>query len=204
MIKINLIEQKKPLKIPVVMGIDVTKVNYKFLIFAFIIYKLPPNFVFPRFESMQKNLESSISEIRAKNRKLIKKLGDNKDLQKQIGETEKKIQELKIKTKQIENILKVKTNPMPALERVAKDIPSDLWLVSLSLSDSSNFSMTGFSYSFRSISNFISLANDSKFFNRSLGVSDSKTLVETYKGEKRRVESFAIVGRMNVFVGACK
>lgn len=204
MIKINLIEQKKPLKIPVVMGIDVTKVNYKFLIFAFIIYKLPPNFVFPRFESMQKNLESSISEIRAKNRKLIKKLGDNKDLQKQIGETEKKIQELKIKTKQIENILKVKTNPMPALERVAKDIPSDLWLVSLSLSDSSNFSMTGFSYSFRSISNFISLANDSKFFNRSLGVSDSKTLVETYKGEKRRVESFAIVGRMNVFGGAGK
>ncbi len=108
MIKINLIEQKKPLKIPVVMGIDVTKVNYKFLIFAFIIYKLPPNFVFPRFESMQKNLESSISEIRAKNRKLIKKLGDNKDLQKQIGETEKKIQELKIKTKQIENILMLK------------------------------------------------------------------------------------------------
>ena len=204
MIKINLIEQKKPLKIPVVMGIDVTKVNYKFLIFAFIIYKLPPNFVFPRFESIQKNLESSISEIRAKNRKLIKKLGDNKDLQKQIGETEKKIQELKIKTKQIENILKVKTNPMPALERVAKDIPSDLWLVSLSLSDSSNFSRTGFSYSFRSISNFISLANDSKFFNRSLGVSDSKTLVETYKGEKRRVESFAIVGRMNVFGGAGK
>ncbi len=93
---------------------------------------------------------------------------------------------------------------MPALERVAKDIPSDLWLVSLSLSDSSNFSMTGFSYSFRSISNFISLANDSKFFNRSLGVSDSKTLVETYKGEKRRVESFAIVGRMNVFGGAGK
>jgi len=204
MIKINLIEQKKPLKIPVVMGIDVTKINFKWLIFAFIIYKLPPNFVFPRFETAQKALQESIVEVNSKNRKLIKKLKDNKDLQKKIGETEKKIRELKIKTKQIENILKVKTNPMPALERVAKDIPSDLWLVSLSLNDSSNFSMTGFSYSFRSISNFISLANDSKFFNRSLGVSGSKTLVETYKGEKRRVESFAIVGRMNVFGGSSK
>lgn len=204
MIKINLIEQKKPLKIPVVMGIDVTKINFKWLIFAFIIYKLPPNFVFPRFETTQKNLRDSITEIRSKNSKLLKKLGENKDLQKQITETEKKIQELKIKTKQIENILKIKTNPMPALERVAKDIPNDLWLVSLSLNDSSKFSMTGFSYSFRSISNFISLANDSKFFNRSLGVSDSKTLVETYKGQKRRVESFAIVGRMNVFGGPSK
>tara|TARA_B100000925_G_scaffold291314_1_gene278921 strand:+ start:1394 stop:2008 length:615 start_codon:yes stop_codon:yes gene_type:complete len=204
MIKINLIEQKKPLKIPVVLGIDITKLNWKWLVFAFLIYKIPPNFIFPRFEARQEEVKEGNNELRKENAKLIKKLGENKDLQNKIGETEKKIKELKIKTRQIENILKVKTNPKPALERVAKDIPGDLWLVSLSLNDSSRFSMTGFSYSFRSISNFIALANDSKFFNRSLGVSDSKTLVETYKGEKRRVESFAIVGSMNVFGGASK
>jgi hypothetical protein len=201
MIKINLIEQKKPLKIPVFLGIDVTKINYKFLIIAFVIYKLPPSFVFPKFEEKEKNLESEITEINKKNKSLVTKLRANKDLENKIVETEKKIEELKIKTKQIENILKVKTNPKPALERIAKDIPPDLWLTSLSLTDSSKFLMSGFSYSFRSISNFISLSNDSKFFNRSLGVSDSKTLVETYKGEKRRVESFSISGQMNVFGG---
>ena len=72
MIKINLIEQKKPLKIPVVLGIDITKLNWKWLIFSFIIYKIPPNFVFPRFETKQNQLKESTLELRKENNKLIK------------------------------------------------------------------------------------------------------------------------------------
>ena len=201
MIKINLIEQKKPLKIPVVLGIDFTRINYKFLVVALALSFVPEKFVFPRFTETEKNEEVKILDIKKENRLLTKKLKANKDLQKKIDDTEKKISELKLKTKQIEKILKIKTNPKPALERVAKDIPTDLWLTSMALTDSQNIVINGLSYSFKSISNFLSLINDSKFFNRSLGVSDSKTLVENFRGKKRRVESFSIKGTMNVYGG---
>ena len=201
MIKINLIEQKKPLKIPVVLGIDFTRINYKFLAVALALSFVPEKFIFPRFSGAEKNEEKKILDIQKENKLLTKKLRANKDLQKKIDDTEKKISELKLKTKQIEKILKIKTNPKPALERVAKDIPTDLWLTSMALTESQNIVINGLSYSFKSISNFLSLINDSKFFNRSLGVSDSKTLVENFRGKKRRVESFSIKGTMNVYGG---
>jgi hypothetical protein len=201
MIKINLIEQKKSLKIPVVLGIDLTKINYKFLAFALAISFVPEKFIFPRFDSISQEEEQKILAIQKESKSLTKRLRENKGLQKKIDDTEKKISELKLKTRQIEKILKIKTNPKPALERVAKDIPMDLWLTSLALTESQNIIINGLSYSFKSISNFLSLINDSKFFNRSLGVSDSKTLVEKFRGKKRRVESFSIKGKMNVYGG---
>ena len=202
MIKVNLIEQKKPLKIPVFLGVDITKINYKFLIVAIIINYLPGCHIYPRFNSMQENSRKEIGILEKENKEFKKTLDKNKDVDKKIQEFDEKIRDLKLKTKQIEKILKVKTNPKPALERIAKDIPEDLWLTQILLENSTEISIQGMSYSFRSISNFLSLVNDSKYYNRSLGVVDSKTLMETHRGKKRRVESFVIKGKINLQGGA--
>ena len=184
------------------MGIDVTKINYKFLIVSIILYYIPGCHIYPRFKTAEENSRSEIAVLNKENKGYVEKLKKNKDVGKKIEEFNKKIQDLKVKTKQIEKILKVKTNPMPALERIAKDIPEDLWLTKIMLDNNTEISIEGMSYSFRSISNFISVINDSKYYNRSLGVVDSKTLMENYKGKKRRVESFVIKGQINPVGGA--
>ena len=201
MIKINLIEQKKPLKIPVIMGIDITKVNWSFLFVAFIVYKVPGWVIYPRFEAQVKDKNKEVVELNKENKKLIKSLSANKEIQNKIEDFEQKIKELKLKTAQIENILKNKTNPGPALKRIAEDIPSDLWLNRLSVKEGSSIQIEGLSYSFRSITNFYTNINDSKYYSKSLDLTDSKTLLETYKNKKRRVESFTIMGKMNVSLG---
>ncbi|MAW07467.1 MAG: hypothetical protein CME61_04205 [Halobacteriovoraceae bacterium] len=201
MIKINLIEQKKPLKIPVIMGIDITKVNWSFLLVAFVVYKAPGWFIYPRFENQVESKNKEIVQLNKQNKALIKNLSANREIQNKIEDFEQKIKELKLKTAQIENILKNKTNPGPALKRIAQDIPSDLWLNSLSVKDGNAINIQGMSYSFRSITNFYTNINDSKYYSKSLDLTDSKTLLETHKNKKRRVESFTIVGKMNVSLG---
>ena len=199
MIKVNLAEIRKSGGKVVILGVDVSKINVRSLILAAIVYMLPAYLIYPEWEGQLGGMGGEAKELLAENNKLKAELFKNKDSEKKLIAFNKQIADLKVRSQRIKQILKIRTNPFEALERISRDLPDDMWLTNLNVTKGTMFEVEGLSYSFKSISSFLTLSNDSRFFNRSLEIVDSKTLVEKAKDKQRRVESFKIKGKFTYF-----
>ena len=196
MIKINLLEQKKPFKLPTVLGADLSKVNLKAIIVAIVVSYMPSLIIYDDWVNAEKELDEKISKLREEGRALNKEVRANKDVEKKLTAFNKQVEDLKERSRRVEQIIQQKTNPKDALERLSRDIEDDMWFTKLVLTKENDILIDGISYSFKSISNFLLKANESRFFGKTLEVVESKTLIETYRGKKRRVESFKIKGKI--------
>ena len=199
MIKVNLAEVRKSGGKVVILGVDISKVNVRSLILAGIVYMLPGYLIYPEWEGELDGMGGEAQELLAENNKLKAELFKNKDSEKKLIAFNKQIEDLKVRSQRIKQILKIRTNPFEALERISRDLPDDMWLTNLNVTQGVFFEVEGLSYSFKSISSFLTLSNDSRFFNRSLEIVDSKTLVEKARDKQRRVESFKIKGKFTYF-----
>lgn len=199
MIKVNLAEVRKSGGTLVILGVDLTKVNIKPLILSAIIYMLPGYLIYDEWEGEIDGKGDEYQELQKENKKYLAELRKNKDSEKKLIAFNKQIEDLKVRSQRIKQILKIRTNPYEALERISRDLPDDMWLTSLNVTKGVLFEVEGLSYSFKSISSFLTLSNDSRFFNRSLEIVDSKTLVEKARDKQRRVESFKIKGKFTYF-----
>lgn len=193
MIKINLLEQKKPFKLPVVLGLDLATINYKMLLLTFCLSFAPAFFLYEDWENEVNEKEQIVNNLRAREKNLSSKIKDQKDIEAKLSAFNNQIEVLKSRSEQVEKIIRKRTNPKMALERLSRDIPEDMWFTNLEISNG-DLNISGSTYSFKSISDFINKSNSSIFFNRSIEVIDSNTGVLEAFGRSHRVENFKLKG----------
>ena len=199
MIKINLTEKKKSFKAPIVLGFDFTNFPVKLVLLTFILTQAPLYYFESYLESSKSDLKDEISRMRSTEKKMRRDIRKNKKIAKELAGYNKKIEDLKNRSKQVEKILKIRTNPRHLLERVARFTPKDLWLEVLKITNGKKISFTGGSDSYRSIGNFIKELNETSYFDKSLQLKESKTTVEKAGKKQYQVESFDIKGKINTF-----
>ena len=196
MLKINLLTQKKPFRLPVFLGIDLNQVNFKLVIIAYIIYQGSLSFLTAKWESDSQAIKSEVEKLEAQLRVLKKENQGNESVKAMLEAFAKQVENLNAKSAQVESVIKMRKNPMELLERLARGLPEDLWFNTLKIGADDKILITGSSVSYKSIGQFLSSSNESKFFGKSLNLSNSETKEETFEEQKVRVEKFIIEGKV--------
>lgn len=200
MIEINLLNKKKGIELPVVLGIDLNQINWKFLFVAYMLTYTPGWFLKPEFDKEIQVVEAEIQILQKSLRKIKKDIGKNTNVEEQLVAFNRQVQKLKRRSSQVEEIIQDKTNPRKLLERIARDIPTDMWFKDLVITSTRTIEINGASESYKSIGDFIISANDSQFFGKSLILTGSNTQTEKMPdGSERRVEQFNIKGNIRAY-----
>lgn len=181
------------------MGMDLTQVNLKMMGFAILFAYIPEIFIQDYFKETLQELDQ---QIEAKNKivsKYRKELRGSKAVQEKLKAFNRQVKKLKERTQLVDKIFKEKTNPKKVLEKIAKSVPEDLWFDTLSIKEDKSVQIKGAANSYKSIGNFISVANDSPYFSSTLMMADSKTATETVGSRETRIETFEIKGKVMNF-----
>lgn len=199
MIEINLIEQKKKFKAPVILGIDIGKLPWKKLLISYLIATYPVSFLDDHFKEEIAKEELELTALNKKYQALRREIKNNENIKAQLLAFNEQIEKLKTRTEQVDKIIKAKTNPRYVLEKIARSTPDNVWFENLVIDPENNILIEGGTDSYTSIGEFIVNLNESPYFGRTLQLSDSKTEEEIYQGETFRVEKFSIKGKVEVF-----
>jgi len=199
MIEINLLEQKKPFKMPVVLGVDLATINYKLLLLAIVINYVPDMLIYPKWEEGVTEINQEIEALNANYAKLQAEVKGNESVKKQLEAFNGQVSKLKERSEQVDKIIKQRTNPNKLYERIARNIPDDMWLTDITVQPDKKIAINGMSTSYKSIGNFIILLNESLFFGKSLTLADSKTENDPDSKLGKRVEVFSIQGMIESF-----
>jgi Tfp pilus assembly protein PilN len=196
MIEINLIVGKKPFKMPTLMGIDLAVLNLKMLGLAILLSFLPGMFLEGGREEEITALNDEVATLQSTVNKLDKKADENKTIQEQIDALNRQEKKLAERLGVVKEIIKLKKNPMSVLLYIAKNIPEDVWINSLELKDNTII-IKGSALSYKDIGVFVEILKNAIFFNKDLGMRNSKT-VEAKDGMPR-VEEFELGGTIARF-----
>lgn len=199
MIEINLLEQKKQFKMPSVLGIDFSAINIKMLAFAIAFAYVPEIVIVNHFETENKLIDEELKKENKTLKKLREDLKGNGKIKDQLQAFSRQIVKLKKRSEQVDRIIKQKTNPKKILEKIARSTPEELWFTNLAIGEDKSFLIEGGANSYKSIGNFISVANNAVFFGASLTMADSKTKTEKIGTRESRIETFTIKGTILTF-----
>ncbi|MGZ3807384.1 MAG: PilN domain-containing protein [Bacteriovorax sp.] len=196
MIELNLLEKKQPLRLPVALGIDLNNLNFKMLAVALFVYYVPEIFVHNYFQDKIKAEEETLQKITSENEKISKEIGKNANIKSQLDAYNKQVEKLKNRSSQVDEILKIRTNPKKVLEKIARSIPDDLWFDLLKISESKDVTIIGGAYTPRSIGEFITVINDSPFFGNSITPVKQENKQEILDGVPTNFEAFELKGKI--------
>ncbi|MFA6237339.1 MAG: PilN domain-containing protein [Bacteriovorax sp.] len=196
MIELNLLEKKQPIRLPIVLGVDLNSLNFKMIGFALFLYYIPEIFVRNHFQDQLSAEEAVISDLTAQNAKITQEIGKNTNIKSQLEAYNKQVEKLKSRSAQVDEILKIRTNPKKVLEKIARSIPEDLWFDSLKISDTKDVTIIGGSYSPRNIGEFITVINDSPFFGNSITPTKQENKQEVLDGQPTSYELFELKGKI--------
>lgn len=196
MIELNLLEKKQPFRLPVVLGVDLNEMNFKMLGVAMFIYYVPEIFVHSHFEDQLKLEDDTLQGIVSETKKIEVEIGKNTNVKSQLEAYNKQVEKLKARSAQVDEILKIRTNPKKILEKIARSIPEDLWFDQLKINEKSEMIVTGGAYSPRSIGEFITIINDSPFFGNSITPVKQENKQETLDGVPTNYEVFELKGKI--------
>lgn len=196
MIELNLLEKKRPVRLPVVLGIDLNDINFKMLGLAFVLYYIPEIFVRDYFDSQLAQDQEVISQLSAKSASLNEENSKNANIKNQLDAYNKQVEKLKSRSTQVDEILKIRTNPKKVLEKLARSIPDDLWIDSLKIDENKEIVILGGAYAPRSIGEFITVMNDSPFFANSITPTKQENKQDTLDGVMSNYETFELKGRI--------
>ncbi len=199
MIEINLLGQKKPFTVPLILGVDLSKINWKLIVIAIVFNQLPDFLIYPEWNNELKIKQGKISEFRKKLTALEKEVKSHSGVRKKLEAFNRQVRRLNERSTQVQKIIQERTNPASLLEKIARVIPGDLWLTALEIKNDNKINLFGQSTSYKSIGNFITSTNESAFFGRSLNLTDSKTVEDATQGKGKRVENFSIAGNITSF-----
>lgn len=197
MIEINLIKQKEPFKIPLILGMDLNAINWKLVILFFVLSKLPAWFLYPSWEQKIVEIEEENAALEKRQARLNADIRKNDDVSKQLEAYNKQVERLRTRGTQVEQIIKSKTNPKKLLEKIARDIPKDMWIGELTINDDRTMILRGETSSYRSIGDFILSLNESAFFGNSLEIGNTQTVDDASTGS--RIETFDLSGKIQTF-----
>ena len=198
MIKINLLEQKKPFKMPVVLGIDLADLSWKGLAIVGILSFIPDFFIYPEWNKEVEEFQAKIVTLQNNNRKLQKELKKNSGVKERLAAFNKQVKKLQKRTVQVDLILKEKRNPSLIMEKIARKLPSDIWFNSFLIDEDKAITIQGGGILYKSIGDFISSAKSAGFFGQPLSLTESKTIEEGRAGEYR-IQVFTIKGKIDKF-----
>ncbi|MBT7608527.1 MAG: hypothetical protein HN576_02145 [Bacteriovoracaceae bacterium] len=199
MIEINLIKKKAAFEIPIILGMNLNLINYKILIIAYICTFTPEWFLKPELNIIEKDLKIKIAVKQKRLAKLKAEVGKNTNLEDQLDAFNRQIEKLKERSIQVENIINSKTNPSKLLERIARAMPEELWLTQIEINERSEIKISGLANSYKAIGDFITNANSSPFFGKSLILSKSGVLDEKKINTEVRLEKFEVKGSIETY-----
>lgn len=196
MIEINLIVGKKPFKMPTLLGVDLALLNLKLIGVAILISFLPAMFLESGREEEVAKASEEINQLQGQVTKLERKNEGNKSIQEQVDALAKQEKKLAERLGVVKEIIKLKKNPMNVLLYISKNIPEDVWLLSLDIQQN-NIVIKGQALSYKDIGVFGENLKNSIFFNKDLGLKNSRTIEAT--GNQPRVEEFELSGSIARF-----
>ena len=164
MIELNLLEKKEPIKLPVVMGIDLNELNLIMLVVAMIVWYVPQMFLEGYIQDEVTTISQDLEAINNKNVKLTEEIGENAKIKDILKAYQNQVEKLKARSSQVDEILKIRTNPKKILEKIARSIPDDVWFNDLKITPENEVFINGGSYNSRSLGEFITIINDSPYF----------------------------------------
>src|SRR3989339_735497 len=199
MIKLNLLDKKKTAAVSSLpFNLTTESLNIKGLIISFVVYLLVSYIITPGLNSEVDTVSERISKINGEIAKIQAEIDSQAELKEQLLSYNDQITALQEKTKVVQKILETRRNPRSLLERIARTIPDDVWLTSLSINQNADIKIEGESLFYKSIGEFIASANDSVFFGKTLKLAFATT--DTNRdGGKKRVEKFKIEGTVQNF-----
>jgi hypothetical protein len=196
MIELNLLEKKKAIKIPIILGIDIRKINYMAVIISIVFYNGTPPFLLSYYTDLIHAEEAVAASLQSKNSKLEKDIKSRGSGRKELESYTTQIQNAKIRSMQIDEILKARSNPKKIFEVIARTIPEDVSFESLSIDIDDNIVITGESFSSRAIGDFISAINDTPYFGGSITPTKQENKQVTINGALSSVDSFELKGKI--------
>lgn len=200
MIKINLLEEKRSTVLPSVMGVDLNDINLKAVAVSICFLFLSDMAMSSILGLIEGSVKEDIEIKKTQFNALRKSNKENQKIITQIENLKKKEAVLQKMDKLANDLIKdKKSNPQKILLRLANDIPEDLWLKHLNITSDRKVFIQGESSSYKSIGNFLSDANDSIFFGKSLEVKNLTTIPDDYLKDGSRVESFEMTGEIKQF-----
>ena len=199
MIKINLLDRKKPAKLPTIVGIDLAQIKPLPFVIAYIISFAAEDFLIPFINKDILGPEKQEKQLQKESRRLKKELKANSSLQAKISAFDNQIQNLKKREKQVESIMSQRSNPKEVFEAFAKIIPEDLWFDEIKVSDKNKILIMGGSVSYPSLSLFLEKANNLTYFKGSLRAKTTQTQNVNIYGKTVRASTFVYEGKITSF-----
>lgn len=196
MIELNLLEKRQPLRLPVVLGVDLNELNFKLLGVAFFIFYIPEIFVHSHFEELLTTEQAVVDSLSSEKDKITQEINSNANVKSQLEAYNNQVEKLKERSAQVDEILKIRTNPKKVLEKIARSIPEDLWFDVLSINENKDVVIKGGANSSRSIGEFITVINDSPFFANSLTPVKQERADDKSEGVGSSFEYFELKGKI--------
>lgn len=196
MIELNLLGRKRVKKLPVLVGLDLNKINVPLVIAALIFYNATPSFLTDYYLQLIATEENNIAEAKKLNTQLEAEIKSRGDGKRELESYVEQVKKSKIRSMQIEEILKTRTNPKKILEVVARTIPADVSFDELAIDADDTVVMRGESYSARSIGDFVSAINDTPYFGGSMILVKQETKQQVVEGANSSYESFEMKGKI--------
>ncbi len=197
MIRVNLLGKKTKFKLPKVLGIELANVSMIGWIVALVIFFVPEMFVVPFFEGEVVVIQTELGKVAGEANQLKDEIRRERQTQDEIEKFEQRIELLKKRGEQAQEVINRRTNPMNLLLHIARNIPDDLWIDSIIIQNK-DIEIKGGAAQYASIGSFKDGANASIYFNQSLTLPDFSTKEVMGIGNKSvREEIFTIKGTIN-------
>ena len=188
MIKINLSNEKKQVDLANVGGFDFSKVKIKPLLLVMVLVYLPDVLLAPILEEQKETANQELATKQAQLNSLKRKVSAAKDMDKQIKELKAQEENLGKKLIAVKQAISEKRNPSNILLYIAKNIPAELWIKSLTI-DQDKMTIKGEALDYTSIGNFVNSLRSSIFI-KDANISETNS---TVRPDKRRIETFEVV-----------
>ncbi len=201
MIEINLIVKKRKKMSISFAGADLTKIRPVPIILVILInYGL--SFALEEYQSgekklvdiKEKELQGELKKIRSLNRKK-----ENRELDTKIRKLNERKKLVETRMGQVDELMKLRTNPQKILEELARIMPKDLWFDELSIENGGKVKIIGGAEEFSSIDQFITSARRMGYFGDSINLANTETVREKERSKEYRVENFEVEGTIKYY-----
>lgn len=199
MIELNLLVKKKSTQLPSVLGMDLNQINFAMIGIAIAIYYIPDYVLHSYFDGKIAEVQATIAKMTEENNKITAELSKDSNLKARLDAYNAQVEKLKNRSAQVDEILKIRTNPKKILEKLARSVTDDLWFDVLKINEDKTIIIEGGSYSPRSIGEFITIINDSPFFGNSITPTKQENKQETVDGVSSSYEYFELKGEIKNF-----
>jgi Tfp pilus assembly protein PilN len=190
MIKINLTVGKKAVSLTKVAGFDLSLVNVKMMIIAFIVMYVPEPMLRDMWNEELAKAQQEIQTLTTKKNEIATQVDKAKNIKLQLDAFKEQEEKLSKKITQVKEVINKKQNPYNVLLYLAKNINNEVWIDQMDLKERT-LVIKGKAKQWQDIGNFIQILKDSIYFDK-----NSVNFTSPQKAPNDRFESFDITAQI--------